>query len=91
MYCYVNEIECDFYLLLVSPLYSKLRKLYIKPYYWEKPSVYKLINLLNVHSIKQLRNLGNESDKWALFDVCNLHSTTYVCTIYFVLHTTDRL
>ena len=54
----VNEIECEIHFIMVCPLYSKFRKLYIKPYCWRKPSVYKLINLLNVRSIKQLRNLG---------------------------------
>ena len=36
-----------------------MRKKYIKPYYWKKPSAFKLVLLLSVCNIKELNNLGN--------------------------------
>jgi len=58
--CFVcgNVIEDEFHFILVCPLYINLRKLYIQRYYWKKPSVFKLINVFNIRSIKHLRNLG---------------------------------
>ena len=51
----VDEIEDEYHFILVCPLYNSLRKQYIKHYYWKNPSVYKLIKLLNIYNIKQLR------------------------------------
>ena len=54
----VDEIEDEYHFILVCPLYHSLRKQYIKPYYWKIPSVYKLIKLLQINNIKQLRQFG---------------------------------
>jgi hypothetical protein len=35
-----------------------MRKKYIKPYSWKKPSAFKLVQLLSVCNIKDLNNLG---------------------------------
>ena len=35
-----------------------MRKKYIKPYYWKKPSAFKLVQLLSACNIKEQNNLG---------------------------------
>ena len=44
--CSKSEIEDEFHFLLVCPYYDNFRKMYIKKYYYKKPSTYKLIQLL---------------------------------------------
>ena len=39
-------------------MYTNLRCNLIKPYYWRKPSVFKLLQLFNITNVKQLYNLG---------------------------------
>lgn len=52
------DIEDEFHFVLKCPLYSDLRKKYIKPFYYKKPSVFKLVLLLSTQNIKELCNLG---------------------------------
>ena len=33
--------------------------MYIKKYYYQKPSTFKLVNLLSTQNVKELCNLGN--------------------------------
>ena len=66
----VDEIEDEYHFILVCPLYHSLRKQYIKPYYWKNPSVYKLIKLLKINNIKQLRQFGKY-----LYSATNLRNT----------------
>jgi hypothetical protein len=42
----------------VITMYTNLRCNLIKPYYWRKPSVFKLLQLFNITNVKQLFNLG---------------------------------
>ena len=44
--------------ILLCPMYTNLRCNLIKPYYWRKPSVFKLLQLFNKTNVKQLCNLG---------------------------------
>ena len=39
-------------------MYNDLRKLYIKPFYYERPSVFKLIQLITTVNLKEICNLG---------------------------------
>ena len=50
------EDECHF--IFKCPFYTNLRLLYIKKYYWFKPSVFKLVQLLSVQNRKELCNIG---------------------------------
>ena len=45
--CDQNDIEDEFHFVLVCPKYLILRQKYIKPYFFLKPSVYKLCQLLS--------------------------------------------
>ena len=58
MYCNLNDIEDGYHFLLVCPLYKDERKLYIKKYFWNYPSVYKCITLLSSENINVVRNLA---------------------------------
>lgn len=54
----ITDIEDEYHFILVCPMYLALRSKLIKKYYWCKPSMYKLIQLLSVNNIKELCNLG---------------------------------
>lgn len=53
-----NSIEDEFQFILICPIYEGYRKKYIKPYYWKKPSMCKLLQLFHVENVKELCNLG---------------------------------
>ena len=44
--------------VLKSPAYCDLRQKYIKQYYGRRPSVFKLVQLLSVNTVKELCSLG---------------------------------
>ena len=44
--------------MFIYHLYIYLRKLYIKQYFWKRPSVYKLIQLFSSENVKELNGLG---------------------------------
>ena len=52
-----SDVE-DEYHLLKCPAYNNLRKRYLKPYYFQRPSVYKLTQLLSTGNVKELCNVG---------------------------------
>ena len=64
-----SDIEDEFHFVLKCPAYRDLRKKYIKQYYWRRPSVFKLVQLLSVNNIKDLCLLGKY-----LRDAFNLRS-----------------
>ena len=45
--CDQKDFEVHFHFILKCPLYVELRKRYIKHYYYTKPSVFKLVQLLH--------------------------------------------
>jgi hypothetical protein len=46
------------HILLQCEKYIDVRRKYLKKYYWQRPSCFKLVQLLSVHNIKELNNLG---------------------------------
>ena len=56
--CDELALEDEFHFILCCKKYEEIRKRYIKPYYWHRPSAFKLVQLLSVRNIKQLNNLG---------------------------------
>ena len=56
--CDMNDVEDEYHFILKCPFYTHLRHLYIKKYYWSKPSVFKLVQLLSVQNRKELCNIG---------------------------------
>ena len=61
--CDLNDIEDEFHFVLVCPKYLILRQKYIKPYFFKKPSVYKLCQLLssNRNSLTNLCKFFSEA------------------------------
>ena len=53
-----TDIEDEFHFLLKCPFYASFREKHIKKYYYERPSVFKLIQLLSTENVKELCNLG---------------------------------
>ena len=52
------DVEDEFHFILKCPVYVDIRKKYIKKYYWERPSAFKLTQLLSVNNVKELCALG---------------------------------
>ena len=53
-----EDIEDEFHFMLKCPAYHDLRVQFLKPYYYRRPSVFKLIQLLSSQNTKELCNLG---------------------------------
>ena len=79
--CDNNEIEDEIHFILLCPSYSALRTLYIKPYFYRRPSVFKMIQLFSSNNVKILRNLGrfliHATAK--IKELLNAWIITYVC------------
>lgn len=56
--CKSNDLEDEYHFTLVCQVFDDLRKEYLKPYYYVKPSMYKFINLLNSSNHKTLYKLS---------------------------------
>ena len=50
--CTLNEVEEEYHFLLICQAYDKLRHMYFKKYYCNKPSMFKLMQLLNCENVK---------------------------------------
>ena len=51
-------VEDEFHFFFECPYYSHLRTKFLKKYYYIRPSVFKLIQLLSTQNVKELCNLG---------------------------------
>ena len=54
--CDMHEIEDEFHFVLVCPKYSEIRKKRIKQYYYKRPSMWQLVELLTVNNITKIRS-----------------------------------
>ena len=54
--CNLGDIEDEFHFILKCPKFSELRIKYIKKYYFNRPSVFKLVQLLSINNVKQNRS-----------------------------------
>ena len=52
-----QKLEDEYHFVLESSLYSELRKMFISKYYWKNPSMFKLIELLNLTNTGCIRKL----------------------------------
>ena len=53
-----NKLEDEFHVICECPRYDTCRKLYIKPYFVRKPSMDKLIQLLNTDNTIEMQKLA---------------------------------
>ena len=56
--CNLNVAEDEYHFILQCEKYIDVGRRYLKKYYWQMPSCFKLIQLLSVRNIKELNNLG---------------------------------
>ena len=57
--CNKSDIVDEYHFVLVCPIYSNLRQKYIRPYYHNRPSVYKFTLLMQTRHQGVLQKLGN--------------------------------
>ena len=59
-FCYICEskIEDEFHVILECPIYNDLRRKLIRKYYWERPFMMKLVQLLNFKNRKTINGLA---------------------------------
>ena len=56
--CNLDQIEDEFHFILICPFYKDIRENYIRQFYYRKPSMFKLIKLLNCSNINTLNGIG---------------------------------
>ena len=56
--CDLNVVENEYHFILQCEKYIDVRRKYLKKNYWQRPSCFKLVQLLSVRNIKELNNLG---------------------------------
>ena len=54
--CDMNDVEDEYHFIFKCSFYTNLRLLYIKKYYWFKPSVFKNVQLLSVPNALYIRS-----------------------------------
>ena len=57
-YRYMYGVEDEFHFLLECRLYNEIRKKYIKKYYWGRPNMIKLKELMITNNERMLLNLA---------------------------------
>ena len=56
--CNLDDIEDEFHFILKCPFYDDIRKQNVKPYFYKRPSVFKLTQLLSSNNTRLLCSLG---------------------------------
>ena len=56
--CDKQEVEDEYHFILECDKYNDIKCKYLKSYYYERPSTFKLVQLLSVRNVKELNNLG---------------------------------
>ena len=56
--CNLNVVEDECHFILQCEKFIDVRRRYLKKYYWQIPSCFKLAQLLSVRNIKEHNNLG---------------------------------
>ena len=53
-----NVMEDEYHFVMECQRYTELRKKYLSKYYWQRPSMFKFVDLINSNNIKYIKNLG---------------------------------
>lgn len=56
--CNSGDIEDEYHFIIVCPVYNQLRSLYIKRYYYSRPSVYKFTEMMNSNKKIVIKNVA---------------------------------
>ena len=80
--CNTIDIEDLYHFVIVCQHFANLRKIYITKYYYERPSVFKCLDLLQTQDKKQLRNTAYNQ---VVSKICYHTVVLYNYTSYLVL------
>ena len=58
-----DKLEDEFHFLFECQLYANLRIKYIKRYYWNRPNMLKLKELMTSTNVKEIKYLGTFVEK----------------------------
>ena len=58
MFCQNRDIEDEYHFVIVCPLYENLRKMYLKPYYYRRPNVFKFTELMKSDKQSIVKNIS---------------------------------
>ena len=72
--CHKYEIHDKYHALMILSRYATLRKKYLKPFYYKRPSVYKCI---------QLMNTVKKREKFRLMTFTKLLMKDFNCTLLY--------
>ena len=56
--CDKRDIEDEFHFIFVCSIYSNIRSKYIKKYFFQRPSMFKFIELMQSNNVNVLRKLA---------------------------------
>ena len=56
--CDKRDIEDEFHFIIVCPIYSNIRSKFIKKYFFQRPSMFKFIELMQSNNVNVLRKLA---------------------------------
>ena len=75
LYCDLHDIEDEYHFVVICPLYTDLRKQYLRKYYYVRPSMLKFIEMLMSENKNELFNLSRFIKKAMIkrnfFDIVN--------------------
>ena len=74
--CHKHDIQDEYHALMICSRYESLRKKYLKPYYYKRPSVYKFI---------QLMNTVNKREQFRLMIFTKLLMKDFNCTLWYTI------
>ena len=69
-------LEDEYHAICVCSRYTDLRNKFIKPYYVEKPSMFKCIQLINSENVAEMQKLASFIK--SLFKNYNIYSARYI-------------
>ena len=60
---FCNVLEDEYHFVIQCQVFSELRQQFIPKYFWEHPSMYKFLELMNSDNTNLIRGLGNYVNK----------------------------
>lgn len=51
-------MEDEYHFVMECQRYTELRKKYLSKYYWQRPSMFKFVDLINSNNKTYIKNLG---------------------------------
>ena len=80
-----NKLEDEFHFLFECILYTKIREKYIKKYYWRRPNMIKMQELMRSNNRKILLNLAIYTEKTFKIKIPSLISKEVLLLLFYQL------